>query len=92
MLRARGAATRLRALIFAASTVLVLAGGLRNAALALGAAFPIVGGLAQLLPDNPFMPPEVRGPHAIEVGVSNFQFGAIAAALPTRGAKGAAAG
>ncbi len=73
-----------RACVFVVSSLLVLRGGLRYAPLVLGVAFSVIGGLAPLLPDNPLMPPEVRGPHAIEVGVSNFLFGAITGWLLTR--------
>lgn len=72
-----------RACIFAAVAAVLLRGGLRYAPLVLGVAFSVVGGLAPLLPDNPFMPPEMRAFHAIEVGVSNFLFGAIVGWLLT---------
>lgn len=55
----------------------------RHAALALGLAFAILGGVAPLLPDNPTMPPHIRFAHAIEVGVSNFLYGVVLAYLFT---------
>ena len=70
-----------RALIFAAGSVLFLRGGLRYAPWIIGLAFSVIGGIAPLLPDNPFMPLAVRLPHMIEVGVSNFLFGFITALL-----------
>lgn len=75
----------MRALVFVASSILVLRGGLRFAPLVLGVAFSVIGGLSPLLPDNPLMPPEVRVPHAVEVGISNFLFGALTGWLLTRG-------
>lgn len=72
-----------RACVFVASSVLLLRGGLRYAPFVLGVAFSVIGGLAPLLPENPLMPPEVRGPHAIEVGISNFLFGAFTGWLLT---------
>jgi hypothetical protein len=40
--------------------------------------YSVLGGVALLLVDeNPYMPREVRYPHLIEVGVSNFLFGWI---------------
>ncbi|MBC7768241.1 MAG: hypothetical protein H7124_05590 [Phycisphaerales bacterium] len=80
-----------RACIFAAVAAVLLRGGLRYASLVLGVAFSVVGGLAPLLPDNPFMPPQLRALHAIEVGVSNFLFGAIVGWLLTRKPKPASA-
>ena len=43
-----------------------------------GATFSVLAA-AQLLYPNPFMPWNVRLPHLIEVGISNFLFGAVAA-------------
>jgi hypothetical protein len=46
----------------------------------LGYVFAVVGGVAQLLlDDNPYMPREVRYPHMVEVGCSNFVFGWLVA-------------
>ncbi|HEX5426443.1 MAG TPA: hypothetical protein VFW94_23035, partial [Candidatus Acidoferrales bacterium] len=47
------------------------------AALFLGAAYSILGGIAPLLLPNPFMPPNIRLAHGFEVGISNFVFGMI---------------
>lgn len=49
----------------------------RNAGFVLGVVYAILGGVAPLLVDNPWMPGEVRMPHLIEVGVSNFLFGLV---------------
>lgn len=49
----------------------------RHAAVFLGAAYAILGGIAPLLLPNPFMPPHIRLAHGFEVGVSNFVFGMI---------------
>lgn len=51
--------------------------GRGHAALFLGAAYSILGGIAPLLRPNPFMPPNVRLAHGFEVGISNFVFGLI---------------
>ncbi|HEV2492571.1 MAG TPA: hypothetical protein VG204_05815 [Terriglobia bacterium] len=53
----------------------------RHAALALGLAFSVLGGIAPLLPENPLMPGYVRLAHSIEIGVSNFIYGVILAWL-----------
>ena len=45
-----------------------------------GASFAILAG-AQLLYPNSFMPWDIRLPHLIEVGISNFLFGAVAAMI-----------
>jgi len=65
----------------------------RHAALALGLAFSVLGGVVPLLPDNPLMPPNIRFAHSIEIGVSNFIFGVILAYLfiPRPAPAGAAA-
>jgi hypothetical protein len=73
----------LRACVFIASVAMFLLAGLRHAPLVLGTAFSVIGGLAPLLPDNPLMPAEMRGYHAIEVGISNFLFGVVLAMLLT---------
>ena len=52
--------------------------------LILGLIFAVLGGVAPLLADgNPYMPSYVRYWHMVEVGVSNFLFGLIAARLLT---------
>lgn len=48
-----------------------------HAVLFLGTAYSILGGVAPLLLPNPFMPPQIRLAHGLEVGISNFVFGAI---------------
>lgn len=53
------------------------------AAVIVGATFSILAA-AQLLYPNPFMPWAVRLPHLIEVGISNFLFGAFAAIILRR--------
>ena len=70
-----------RALVFAAGSALLLRGGVRYAPWILGLAFSVLGGIAPLLPDNPFMPLGMRMPHMLEVGVSNFLFGFVTAIL-----------
>ncbi|MCR5871073.1 MULTISPECIES: hypothetical protein [unclassified Sphingomonas] len=80
-----------RALIFVAAAWLWLRTGPRAAPLVLGLAFSVIGGIAPLLPENPYMPGDVRLVHAIEVGTSNFLFGIVLAWLigPVRGAASA---
>jgi hypothetical protein len=48
-----------------------------EAALMIGLQLSILGGIAPLLPPNPYMPPEIRLVHGIEIGISNFIYGAI---------------
>lgn len=64
-----------RALIFFAAAYPLLRTGLRAAPLVLALVYAIIGGLAPLLPDNPFMPADIRFYHAIETTCSNFLFG-----------------
>jgi hypothetical protein len=66
-----------RALIFALPALLWLRTGPKYAAFALGAAFAIMGGIAPMLPDNPYMPAPIRLAHGIETGSSNFLFGLL---------------
>ncbi len=54
--------------------------GAAIAAMIVGAAFSVLAS-AQLLYPNSFMPWEIRLPHLIEVGISNFLFGAVAALI-----------
>lgn len=49
-----------------------------------GLAMSVLGGVAPLLPPNPYLPTSVRLAHLVEVGVSNFVFGWVAAFLLTR--------
>lgn len=46
-------------------------------ALVIGLQLSILGGIAPLLPPNRFMPPEIRLVHGIEIGISNFIYGAV---------------
>ena len=46
-------------------------------ALIIGLQLSILGGIAPLLPPNPYMPPEIRLVHGMEIGISNFIYGAI---------------
>jgi hypothetical protein len=55
-----------------------------GAAVALGITFSLIGGVAPLLPENPFMPDAVRYAHMVEVAVSNLFFGAFAGWLLRR--------
>lgn len=54
--------------------------GVIGASLVVGACFSVLAS-AQLLYPNAFMPWEVRLPHLVEVSISNFLFGAIAAMI-----------
>lgn len=66
-----------RALIFVAAAWPWLRTGPRAAPWVLGIAFSLIGGIAPLLPDNPYMPADIRLVHGIEVGISNFLFGVL---------------
>jgi hypothetical protein len=55
-----------------------LAVGRKDLALSAGLVLSVVGGVAHLVPPNPFFPDGVRVTHLWEVGVSNFVFGAFA--------------
>jgi hypothetical protein len=70
-----------RALIFAAAALPLLRLSPRYGPVVIGLAFSVVGGIAPLLQDNVFMPPDIRWIHLVEVGISNFLFGAIVALL-----------
>ena len=54
-----------------------MAGKRLQAGVILGLCYSVLGGIAPLLLRNPYMPPEVRFAHSIEVGVSNFLFGMV---------------
>lgn len=69
----RGALWALLALFIAQS----LRGSIASRAIIIGAAFSILA-TAQLLYPSTFMPWDVRLPHMIEVGISNFIFGVMA--------------
>lgn len=64
-----------RALIFVLAAWLWLRTGPRHAPLVLAIVFAVIGAIAPMLPDNPYMPPDVRFAHGIETGASNFLFG-----------------
>jgi hypothetical protein len=64
-----------RGLIFVGAVYPLLRSGLRAAPLVLALIYAIIGGVAPLLPDNPYMPPDIRFYHGIEVTVSNALFG-----------------
>lgn len=66
-----------RSLIFVAAAYPLLKGGLRGAPLRLALVYGIIGGLAPLLLDNPYMPADIRFYHAVETSVSNFIFGVV---------------
>jgi hypothetical protein len=73
-----------RSLIFFAAGYPLLKTGLRGAPLTMGLVYGVIGGIAPLLPDNPYMPPDIRFYHGIETSVSNFLFGLIIGYLFTR--------
>jgi len=73
-----------RSLIFFAAAYPLLRVGLRAAPLVMGLVYGIIGGIAPLLPDNPYMPPDIRFYHGIETSVSNFLFGLVVGYLFTR--------
>jgi len=73
-----------RSLIFFAAGYPLLRAGLRSAPLIMGLVYGVVGGIAPLLPDNPYMPADIRFYHGIETSVSNFLFGLIVGYLFTR--------
>jgi hypothetical protein len=66
-----------RALIFVIAAWPWLRTGPRHAPLVLGLAYSVIGGIAPMLPDNPYMPADVRLAHGIETSVSNFIFGIL---------------
>jgi hypothetical protein len=73
-----------RSLIFFGVAYPLLRAGLRSAPLVMGLVYGVVGGIAPLLPDNPYMPADIRFYHGIETSVSNFLFGLIVGYLFTR--------
>jgi hypothetical protein len=70
-----------RSLIFVGAAYPMLKSGLRGAPLMLALVYSIIGGVAPLLPDNPYMPPDIRFYHAIETTASNFIFGLVVGLL-----------
>jgi peptidoglycan/LPS O-acetylase OafA/YrhL len=89
-----------RSLIFLAAVFPLLKSGLRGAPLVLALVYSVIGGVAPLLLDNPYMPPDIRFYHAIETSTSNFLFGLVVGylfnrrrpAVPPRNGEVAAAG
>jgi hypothetical protein len=73
-----------RSLIFFAAGYPLLKSGLRSAPLIMGLVYGVVGGIAPLLPDNPYMPADIRFYHGIETSASNVLFGLIVGYLFTR--------
>jgi hypothetical protein len=73
-----------RSLIFVGAVYPLLKSGLRGAPLVLALVYGVIGGLAPLLPDNPYMPPDIRFYHAIETSLSNLLFGLIVGSLFSR--------
>jgi hypothetical protein len=68
----------LRGFIFVFVAILVLRTlnvPMLNKAVVVGLIFAILGGVAQLIPPNDFMPSYVRLGHGFEVGISNFLYG-----------------
>lgn len=74
-----------RSLIFVGAVYPLLKRGLRRAPLILALVYSVIGGVAPLLPDNPYMPPDIRFYHGIETSTSNFLFGLVVGFLFTRG-------
>lgn len=70
-----------RALIFAGAAYPLLRSRLRGAPVVLALIYGIIGGLSPLVPDNPYMPPDIRFYHAIETTTSNFIFGLVVGLL-----------
>ena len=71
----------LRGSVFAALAFLIvrsLRASRWAAALGVALALAIIGGVAPLIPENPYLPGFVRYAHMVEVGVSNVLFGAFA--------------
>jgi hypothetical protein len=73
-----------RSLIFVGAAYPLLKSGLRGAPLVLALVYAVIGGVAPLLPDNPYMPAHIRFYHAIEVSISNFIFGLVVGVLFAR--------
>ena len=73
-----------RSLIFVGAAYPLLKSGLKSAPLVLALVYGIVAGVAPLLPDNPYIPADIRFYHAIETSVSNALFGLIVGWMFTR--------
>ena len=74
-----------RSLIFVGAAHPLLRSGMRGAPLVLALVYSIIAGVAPMLPDNPYMPADIRFYHGIEVTISNFIFGLIVGVLYNRG-------
>ena len=66
-----------RALIFVLAAWPWLRTSPRYAPLVLGICYSVIGGIAPMFPDNPYMPADVRLAHGVETSVSNFLFGIL---------------
>lgn len=73
-----------RSLIFVGVAYPLTKSGLRGAPLVLALVYSVIGGVAPLLPDNPYMPPDIRFYHGVETSTSNFLFGLVVGYLSTR--------
>jgi hypothetical protein len=73
-----------RSLIFLGAVYPLLRSGLRGAPLVLALVYSVIGGAAPLLPENPYMPPDIRFYHGVETSTSNFIFGLVVGFLFTR--------
>jgi hypothetical protein len=73
-----------RSLIFVGAGYPLLKSGLRAAPFVLALVYSVIGGVAPLLPDNPYMPPDIRFYHGVETSTSNFLFGLVVGFLFTR--------
>jgi hypothetical protein len=67
-----------------------LGAGRMGAAILAGATLSVLGGIVPLMVPNPYMPDAIRLPHMVEVGVSNFAWGVVAALLLLERARGPA--
>lgn len=66
-----------RALIFVLAAWSWLRTNPRYAPVVLGLVYSVIGGIAPMFPDNPYMPANIRLAHGIETSVSNFLFGLL---------------
>ena len=73
-----------RSMIFVGAAYPLLKSGLRSAPVVLALVYSVIGGVAPLLPDNPYMPPDIRFYHGVETSASNFLFGLVVGFLFTR--------
>ncbi len=76
----------LRGLVYVGVTyplIRMMRSGRLEKAVVVGLQLSILGAVAPLLLPNPYMPPPIRMVHTIEVGISNFAYGAIIGLLFT---------